>query len=102
MFPFYFRELGATEHPSDPRFTFVTNSFSEWIRNLGLVNWSGGFLPGFFITFPSDKGKNVFLNSTTDAFPLAYTLAGAAMVAYVSEYFLDIVLFNILFCQPVT
>ena len=85
MFPFYFRELEATD-PSDSRvLTFVTNSFSEWIRNLGFVNWDGGFLPGFFITFPSDKGKNVFLNSTTDAFPLAYTLAGAAMVAYVSE-----------------
>jgi len=83
-------ELEATD-PSDPRFTFVTNSFSEFIRNLGFVNYAGGFLPGFYITFPSEKGKNVFLNSTTDAFPLAYTLAGAAMVAYVSAYLLSFI-----------
>ena len=89
MFPFCFRELEATD-PSDPKLlTFVTSSFSEWIRNLGFVNWDGGFLPGFFITFP-DKGNNLFLNSTTRAFPLAYTLAGAAMVAYVSEYYISI------------
>jgi len=83
-------ELEATD-PSDPKLlTFVTSSFSEWIRNLGFVNWDGGFLPGFFITFP-DKGNNLFLNSTTRAFPLAYTLAGAAMVAYVSAYLLSFI-----------
>ena len=43
------------------------------------------FLPGFYVTFPANKDKKLYLNETTGAFPLIYTLAGAGLVAYVSK-----------------
>ena len=76
--PFIFREQEA-----DPRYTFVLNSFTEFFKNLGFVS-NDNF--AYYITFPN-KGytNNIFVNDSTNAFPLIYTAVGAGLVAYVSE-----------------
>ena len=56
----------------------------EWLRSLNFVSYTN-FLPGFYVTFPANKDKKLYLNETTGAFPLIYTLAGAGLVAYVSK-----------------
>ena len=42
-------------------------------------------LPSYYVTFPANKDKRAYLNDTSGAFPLLYTLAGAGLVAYVSK-----------------
>ena len=64
--------------------TFTTNSVYEWLRSLGFVSYTDT-IPGFYVTFPGNKDKNAYLNSTSSVFPLVYTLTGAALVAYVSK-----------------
>ena len=56
----------------------------EWLRSLNFVSYTN-ILPGYYVTFPANKDKRAYLNDTSDAFPLLYTLAGAGLVAYVSK-----------------
>jgi len=67
--------------------TFTTSSVLEWLRSLNFVSYTN-FLPGYYVTFPANKDKSAYLNDTSGAFPLLYTLAGAGLVAYVSGYIL--------------
>jgi len=67
--------------------TFTTSSVLEWLRSLNFVSYTN-ILPGYYVTFPANKDKRAYLNDTSDAFPLLYTLAGAGLVAYVSGYIL--------------
>ena len=54
------------------------------MRNIGFVNYNS---IGWYVTFPNDASySNLNVSSTTNAFPLIYTLAGAGLIAYVSEY----------------
>jgi len=66
---------------------YTPTSIYEWLRSLGLVAYTG-IIPGYYVTFPDNKVQNAYFNSTSDVFPLAYTLTGAALVAYVSGYLL--------------
>ena len=75
---------------SDPRLSFVTTSLFDWLRSIGFVNYN---TYGYYITFPNKQtATNVYFNGTSTtsttatAFPLSYTIAGAALVAYISEY----------------
>ena len=63
---------------------YTPTSIYEWLRSLGLVAYTG-IIPGYYVTFPDNKVQNAYFNSTSDVFPLAYTLTGAALVAYVSK-----------------
>ena len=81
---------------SDPRLSFVTTSLFDWLRSIGFVNYN---TYGYYITFPNkETATNVYFNGTSStsttatAFPLSYTIAGAALVAYISEY-------HIVFCH---
>jgi len=71
------------QESSDPRYTFVFNSFSDWIQNTGLVSDNG---INYYLAFPTYANKYIGLNDTAIAFPLIYTVTGAALVAYVSAY----------------
>jgi len=75
------------EQEADPRYTFVLNSFTEFFKNLGFVS-NDNF--AYYITFPN-KGytNNIFVNDSTNAFPLIYTAVGAGLVAYVSAYLIS-------------
>ena len=64
--------------------SFTTTTVYEWLRSLGFVAYTDT-IPGYYVTFPANKDKNAYFNSTTDVFPLVYTLTGAALVAYVSK-----------------
>ena len=64
--------------------TFTTSSVLEWLRSLNFVSYTN-ILPGYYVTFPANKDKRAYLNDTSGAFPLLYTLAGAGLVAYVSK-----------------
>ena len=55
---------------------------SDFLKNIGFVS---NDLLNTYVTFPSNTDKYIYLNQTVDVFPLAYTLTGAALVAYVSE-----------------
>jgi len=75
---------------SDPRLSFVTTSLFDWLRSIGFVNYN---TYGYYITFPNKQtATNVYFNGTSTtsttatAFPLSYTIAGAALVAYISFY----------------
>ena len=63
-------------------YTFVTNSVSDFLKNVGFVS---NDLLNSYLTFPSNTDKYIYLNETVDVFPLIYTLTGAGLVAYVSE-----------------
>jgi len=67
--------------------SFTTSSVLEWLRSLNFVSYTN-ILPGYYVTFPANKDKRAYLNDTSGAFPLLYTLAGAGLVAYVSGYIL--------------
>ena len=64
--------------------SFTTSSVLEWLRSLNFVSYTN-ILPGYYVTFPANKDKRAYLNDTSGAFPLLYTLAGAGLVAYVSK-----------------
>ena len=67
---------------AESRYNFYTTSFYDWVRNINLINYGG-----YYLTLPqktSDTTIN-FNGTVSNAFPLSYTLAGAALVAYVSE-----------------
>jgi len=66
---------------------YTTSSVYEFFRSLGFVAYTDT-IPGYFITFPGNKEQNAYFNSTSNVFPLVYTLTGAALVAYVSGYLL--------------
>jgi len=73
-----------TDSDSEGRLSFVTNSAFDWLRNIGFVNYNS---IGWYVTFPNDQSySNLNVSSTTNAFPLIYTLAGAGLIAYVSAY----------------
>ena len=63
---------------------YTTSSVYEFFRSLGFVAYTDT-IPGYFITFPGNKEQNAYFNSTSNVFPLVYTLTGAALVAYVSK-----------------
>ena len=71
-----------SENIASRTYTFVTNSVSDFLKGTGFVN-SDGFTA--YVTFPSNTDKYIYLNNTVDAFPLIFSLTGAALVAYVSE-----------------
>ena len=87
----FFRDLKA-----ESRYSFVTTTFYDWIKNVNLVNYGS-----YYLTFPEKTTSSVFFNGTvSNVFPLSYTLAGAALIAYVSEYiFVGLGAFNIASCM---
>jgi len=80
----FFEESERDSESSEGRLSFVTNSAFDWLRNIGFVNYNS---IGWYVTFPNDASySNLNVSSTTNAFPLIYTLAGAGLIAYVSAY----------------
>ena len=74
----FFRELKA-----ESRYSFVTSTFYDWVKNVNFINYGSS---GYYLTFPEKTTSSIFVNGTTsNVFPLSYTLAGAALIAYVSE-----------------
>ena len=67
---------------AEGRYSFLWESPLTWLNNLGFVQF-GDF--GYFLTTPQKTEGTVFLNSTSDVFPIAYSLVGAGLVAYVGE-----------------
>ena len=67
---------------AEGRYSFLWESPLTWLNNLGFVQF-GDF--GYFLTTPQKTDGTVFLNSTSDVFPIAYSLVGAGLVAYVGE-----------------
>lgn len=81
-------ELSAADGDlkAESRYSFVTSSIFDWLKGLGLVNYNS---INYYLTMPNKAAyNNLFLNQTGDVFPIGYTLAGAALVAYVGAYFL--------------
>jgi len=77
----------SSESSGGKYLSFTTSSVLEWFRSLNFVSYTN-ILPGYYVTFPANKDKRAYLNDTSGAFPLLYTLAGAGLVAYVSGYIL--------------
>ena len=77
LFP-YFRD----DETADPRYTFVFNSITDIIKGINFVS-SGGL--NYYIAFPTYTNSYVGINDTNIAYPLLYSVTGAALVAYVSE-----------------
>jgi len=72
---------------AESRYSFVTTTFYDWIKNVNLVNYGS-----YYLTFPEKTTSSVFFNGTvSNVFPLSYTLAGAALIAYVSAYLLSFI-----------
>jgi len=72
---------------AESRYSFVTTTFYDWIKNVNLVNYGS-----YYLTFPEKTTGSVFFNGTvSNVFPLSYTLAGAALIAYVSAYLLSFI-----------
>jgi len=72
---------------AESRFSFVTSSFYDWIKNVNFVNYGS-----YYLTFPEKTSSSIFVNGTvSNVFPLSYTLAGAALIAYVSAYLLSFI-----------
>lgn len=66
------------------RYSFLYTTPIAWLRSLGLVNYNNY---GYYVTLPQKDYSSILLNGTTsNAFPLSYTLAGAAILAYVGAY----------------
>jgi len=77
---------------AESRYSFVTSTFVDWAKNLGFVNYNG-----YYITFPEKTTSSILVNGTTsNIFPLSYTLAGAALVAYVSAYLVSYLPFGVI------
>ena len=77
IFPL-FRE----EETADPRYTFVFNSITDIIKGLNFVSSNG---LNYYIAFPTYTTSYVGVNNSAIAYPLLYSITGAALVAYVSE-----------------
>ena len=77
MFP-CFRE----DETADPRYTFVFNSITDKLKGLNFVSSNG---LNYYLAFPTYTTRYVGINDTAIAYPLLYTVTGAALVAYVSE-----------------
>ena len=75
----------SSESSGGKYLSFTTSSVLEWFRSLNFVSYTN-ILPGYYVTFPANKDKRAYLNDTSGAFPLLYTLAGAGLVAYVSKW----------------
>jgi len=72
---------------AESRYSFVTTTFYDWIKNVNFVNYGS-----YYLTFPEKTSSSVFFNGTvSNVFPLTYTLAGAALIAYVSAYLLSFI-----------
>jgi len=72
---------------AESRYSFVTTTFYDWIKNVNFVNYGA-----YYLTFPEKTSSSVFFNGTvSNVFPLSYTLAGAALIAYVSAYLLSFI-----------
>jgi hypothetical protein len=70
-----------TDTPENRLYNFIFQSPVSWLNGLNFVNYD---TYGFYVTTPQKTAKGVFFNGT-DIFPIAYSLAGAGMVAYVGE-----------------
>jgi len=67
---------------ADSRTTFAFNSVNDIIKGLNFV--SNGI--NYYLAFPTYTHRYVGLNDTAIAYPLLYSVTGAALVAYVSFY----------------
>lgn len=71
------------EETADPRYTFVFNSITDIIKGLNFVSSNG---LNYYIAFPTYTTSYVGVNNSAIAYPLLYSITGAALVAYVSAY----------------
>eukprot|EP00090_Calanus_glacialis_P040337 TRINITY_DN7029_c0_g1_i1.p1 TRINITY_DN7029_c0_g1~~TRINITY_DN7029_c0_g1_i1.p1 ORF type:complete len:322 (-),score=49.99 TRINITY_DN7029_c0_g1_i1:180-1145(-) len=72
---------------AESRYSYVTSTFYDWVKNVNFVNYGA-----YYLTFPEKTSSSVFVNGTlSNVFPLSYTLAGAALIAYVSAYLLSFI-----------
>jgi len=70
----------------DPKtYSFLFTSPLEYLNSLGLVSYA----TKYYVTTPQKTEKNVYFNSSSTVFPIAFSLAGAALTAYVSAYLLS-------------
>jgi len=67
---------------ADSRTTFALNSVNDVIKGLNFV--SNGI--NYYLSFPTYTHRYIGINDTAIAYPLLYSVTGAALVAYVSFY----------------
>jgi len=74
---------------AESRYSFVTSSFYDWIKNIKFISYGSS---GYYFTLPDKTSTSILVNGTTSTvFPLAYTLVGAGLIAYVSAYLLNFI-----------
>jgi len=73
------------DETADPRYTFVFNSITDIIKGINFV--SNGLT--YYIAIPTYTNSYISINDTAIAYPLLYSVTGAALVAYVSAYLIS-------------